>query len=190
MFSEANTVWAMDPYHPASRIRLGCHPQTVSKIVQAGWSSKIGEYWGLVNGSVPPNPHSEAPHVEGIQTLLGPTGVFKGLKRPLHYLHASADRDVLIYVARPPCTFRFKDHKEFGGILEPAQCPVDSVFTTFVSLSEAHIDGALQAMRETPSRAVNGAVAGIVLFWEWTEASPEEEELPFDHQSRYGTRLI
>lgn len=172
----------MDPKNANSNICLVCHPQTIKKIVEAGIRSKIGEYWGLVHGRPPAIPLPEADSADGIQTLLKPTAIYQGLKRPLHHGHMNADADVLIYVANPPHTCLYKDHKDFGGILETARAPVSSVFTTFVSLNEAHVDGALQGVRDT--RGHN--VAGVVLFWEWTESDPQHPEIPYDSDNRYA----
>lgn len=183
--SEANTVWAMDPHNPDSLIKLACHPQTISKIVEAGWRFKIGEYWGLVHGNPPANPLREIDSAAGFPALRKPAAVFQGLKRPMHNVHSLADRDVLIYVANPPHTYSYKDHIEYGGILESWKKPESSVFTTFISLNAAHVDGAIAQVPNNPREAVRG----VVLFWEWTESGPKEPSLPYDSAIRYDRRI-
>jgi hypothetical protein len=179
----------MDPQNPNSRIRLACHPQTIAKIVQSGWRFKIGEYWGLVHGDPPPNPHPDFSSPQCEQTLLKPTAIFQGLKRPLHHVYMNADEDAVIYVAKPAATYSFKEHKEYGGIVEPWAPPVRSVFTTFVSLHQAHVDAAVRDMQKTADCGADCAAAGVVLFWEWTESDPEEPEIPYESDVRYSKRL-
>jgi hypothetical protein len=179
----------MDPRNPDSTIRLACHPQTISKIVQAGLRFKIGEYWGLVHGNPQPNPSPDIEFPEGEPTLLRPTAIFQGLKRPLHHIHMSADEDVLVYVAKPQCTYSFKEHKDYGGILEIWRPPVGSVFTTFVSMNPAHVDGAVRDMQKTLSCDADCDAAGVVLFWEWTESDPQSPEIPYESALRYSKPL-
>jgi hypothetical protein len=62
---------------------------------------------------------------------------------------------------------------------------MSSVFTTFVALDPGLIDAVSSGMRERAARPYGG----IVLFWEWTEASTEHPDLPHDFGTRYGTRI-
>ncbi len=174
----------MDPYDPNKMIPLLAHPLTLGKIFQAGWSWKAGEYWGLVHGNPPPA-HAEAHSAPGAPALRQPRAIFKGLQRPLHNGHITAGNDIYIYVSNPEHTYTYKDHITYGGLLETNRPPVSSVFTTFVSFDSELIDGVSSAVQETPARPFGG----IVLFWEWTEASTQEADLPHDFGSRYSKRI-
>ena len=174
----------MDPHDPKRMISLLAHPQTLGKIFQAGWSWKAGEYWGLVHGDPPPA-HPDADSAPGMPTLRNPRAIFKGLQRPLHNGHAMAGSDVYIYVSNPTHTYLFKDHMTYGGMLETSPPPVSSVFTTFVSLNTELVDETSTTVRKQRARPIGG----IVLFWEWTEASVQEPDLPHEFGTRYSTRI-
>jgi hypothetical protein len=185
-----SVVWAMNPGNQTEVIPLVCHPQTVTKIGQAGLKAKIGEFWGLVHGNPPANPDPDAPQIEIGHCLRRPVAIFKGLKRPLHFEHMAADRDMLIYVTNPRATFRYQDHVRFEGILVAEAPPIESVFTTFVSLNPAHVDAARATMSEVPPTAGAEKPTGVITFWEWTDHSPAERHLPYAHLTRYGTRIL
>lgn len=179
-------VWAMDPRNPSALVSLVCHPQTIEKLAGAGLSSKLGEFWGLVHGNPPPHPDPEAPSYELGLCLRKPRAVFKGVKRPLHFGHSAADRDVYVYVTNPTVTYRIKDHMTFGPVLDPDKAPIESVFATFVTFDQGHVDQIVSNMRQAPDHEVGG----IVTFWEWTERSRKDSYLPNEHETRYSTRLL
>jgi len=180
--SEPNLVWAKSPVIPG-HVLLICHPATIDKVMELGSRAKLGEYWGLVHGNPGPMPDGFAQvQTEGLQ---GPTAIFRGLKRPLHYLHAVADSDVYIYVTNPEWTYTYRPSRH-GDAVMPEPKPIESVFTTFVSFNPTHIDEAASSVR----KALSAKPSGVVLFWEWTESARENTLLPLDSQGRYETRIL
>jgi len=176
-----NLVWARNP-HGAGYIKLICHPQTIDKVMELGAESKFGEYVGLVHGN-PPVPPDGFTHVQ-TDGLKRPVAIFKGLKRPLYHLDGSADGDVYIYVTNPTATYSYRPSVHGNTILECPR-PVDSVFTTFVSVSPDHVDEAFRSMGKPRLQDVQG----VVFFWEWTESARNSPLLPFEHNTRYLTRI-
>jgi hypothetical protein len=172
----------MNPHDPKKQITLICHPQTVAKIVQWGDLWSIGEFLGLVHGEPPKHPDPDAPVNVGHPCLRQPTAIFQGLKRPLR--DKMLDEETYIYVSKPPFTCCYKDHARFGGLLKREEPPIESVFVTFASLRRDHVDAALADMPEA-----NPNINGVILFWEWTDHSPENSLLPFDHHNRYVRKL-
>ena len=107
----------------------------------------MGEYVGLVHGAFAPRPDGMA--VIGTPGLKRPVAIFRGVRRPMHYLHTGNGDEVLVYVTNPRHTYRYPLRDKFTGrgpVIEPK--PLDAVFTTFVSLDPDHIDGAVQSVSE------------------------------------------
>jgi hypothetical protein len=156
---------------------------TLDKVMELGSKRKLGEYWGLVHGNPGPMPDGFAEvQTEGLKE---PHAIFRGLKRPLHYLHPDADADIFIYVTCPDWTYYYRPSRH-GDAVMPEIKPISSVFTTFVTFHGLHVDAALGAVEKTaPDRPT-----GVVLFWEWTEADPRDPRLPYDSGSRYGSRML
>jgi len=182
----------MDPRDQTQRIALILHPQSDAKFAQSGMASAQGDYWGLIHGRPPIHPDPEARNrfsADCMQVLLRPTAIFGGLKRPMHFAHMNADDDVLTYVSRPPQCYNFKHHRDFGGVLETKPRPERSVFTAFVSLHPAHVDGARQLLHNASACVDENRAGGVLLFWEWTLADPENEELPEESDTRYEKRI-
>lgn len=124
-----------------------------------------------------------------MQVLLDPVAIFQGLKRPMHFGHMNADDDVLTYVSLPPHCYRFKHHRDYGGVLEIKERPLRSVFTAFISLHPTHVDGARRVLHNAQTRADENRPDGVLLFWEWTLADPKDVNLPEEHETRYEKRL-
>lgn len=117
--------------------------------------------------------------------LKEPSAIFRGLKRPLHYVTPRADSQVLAYVTCPEWSYEFRKSRH-GNAVVPVQKPTQSVFTTFVSFAPEHVDESRGSMREDAP----ADLAGVVLLWEWTESSPDDPRFPFDHMNRYSQRLM
>jgi hypothetical protein len=177
-----NLVWAKSPVSSGYKILI-CHPQTIDKISQFGSRSIIGEYWGLVHG----NPGAMPDGFFAVKTdgLMAPAAIFKGLKRPLHYVLSSADSTVYIYVSDATNTYSFRS-STYGNAVMTEPRPIDSVFTTFVSFEADHIDDVTRTM----GKRLNAVVHGVVLYWEWTECSKDEPHLPNEYSIRYGSRVL
>ena len=175
-------VWAKAPVLPG-HVLLICHAHTTDKVMDLGSRAKFGEYLGLVHGNPGPMPDGFAP----VQTdgLKAPTAIFRGLRRPLHFLHAKADSDVYIYVTNPEGTYSYRSSRH-GDAVVAEQQPVSSVFTTFVSFYAPHVDEAVRSVGKTPP----DAPVGTILFWEWTESAPENALLPYDARGRYESRML
>lgn len=121
-------------------------------------------------------------HTSGLKK---PVAIYKGLKRPMHFITGHADSQILIYITTPKYTYRFKSTNSGNGLLK-MQKPAQSVFTTFVSFALEHIDDA----RANVPQDEPEDIAGVVLFWEWTESSRSDSSLPFDAETRYSQRLM
>jgi hypothetical protein len=183
----------MDPRDRTKRIPLILHPQSDAKFHQSGMDGAQGDYWGLIHGRPPLHPDPEARNrfsAQCMQVLLSPTAIYQGLRRPMHFGYPGADDDVLIYVARPPDCYRFKHHRDYGGVLEAKERPARSVFTAFVSLEPFHVDGARRLLHNATTCADGLRAEGVLLFWEWTLADPENEELPEETDTRYEKRIM
>ena len=174
-----NLVHALHPHNRGKYILLRVAPETIR--IWAHWfgsEAKIGEYVGLVHGNF-------LGSVRGTTGLLKPTAIFKGLRRPLHHVTMNADHDVYIYVTNPEQNYCYPIRNRFGDSnVEFAEKPIQSVFTTFVSLLKDHIDATMGGMADKDS------VDGVVLFWEWTEASAKDESVPYDSETRFDQRVL
>lgn len=150
--------------------------------MEFGSEYKLGEYHGLVHGNPPVPPEGfERCQTDGIKA---PDSVFKGLRRPLHFEHPTADGDVYVYVTNPDWTWSYRPSRH-GDALMKARKPIESVFTTYVSYEQEHVDAAIRSMgNRAPSE-----ICGIVLFWEWTESARDMSCLPYDFEKRYVTRI-
>ncbi|MGH6822730.1 MAG: hypothetical protein ACRECP_04075 [Methylocella sp.] len=176
-------VWARRPLEP-DFVKLAVHAATFNKIVELGSRAKIGEFWGLVHGNpgLMPDEFDEPIHTSGLKQ---PVAIYRGLRRPMHYITDRADSQILVYVTTPEATYHFKETNVGNGLVKMPK-PIRSVFTTFVSFAREHIDDArTQVTQDVP---VN--YAGVVLFWEWTESSRSDSSLPFDAENRYSQRLM
>jgi hypothetical protein len=175
-------IWAKRPIGTGF-VRLAAHNATVGKFVDLGSKAKLGEFWGLVHGNPGPMPDG-FPEVQ-TSGLKEPSGIFRGLKRPLHYVTPRADSQVLAYITCPDWSYEFRNSRH-GNAIVTCQKPTQSVFTTFVSFASEHIDEARKNMRDDAPADLDG----VVLFWEWTESSPDNPRFPFDHENRYNQRLM
>lgn len=180
--AKPHLVWVRNPI-VSSHVLVLCDPATLDKVMELGSKRKLGEYWGLVHGNPGPMPDGLAPvETDGLKA---PRAIFRGLKRPLHYLHPDADTDVFVYVTSSDYTYCYRPSRH-GDAVMPEPKPIDSVFTTFVSFNPHHINEAVAPMRQTPS----DRPVGVVLFWEWTESAPDDPSLPYDSTNRYGSRML
>jgi hypothetical protein len=176
-------VWARRPLEPGF-VKLAVHTVTFNKIVELGSRAKIGEFWGIVHGNpgLMPDEFGAPIHTPGLKQ---PVAIYKGLKRPVHFITGHADSQILVYVTAPEDTYCFKS-TNVGNGLSKIQKPTQSVFTTFVSFALEHIDDArANVIQDEPED-----IAGVVLFWEWTESSRSDSSLPFDAENRYSQRLM
>jgi len=178
---EHRWVWARDPFG-AGFVRLSVNRTTFEKIIQWGARAKMGEFWGLVHGRPGPMPMGYAPVINA--GLMQPTAIFRGLKRPLHYVDARADSQIVVYVTDPNCSYEFRNSREGNALLQTAK-PIDAVFTTFVSFAPEHLDDCVANMQHEGQITLQGAI----LFWEWTESCPNNPRFPYDHENRYVARL-
>ena len=144
----------------------------------------MGEYWGLVHGNFPANPefHDTPDRSSGLRR---PTAIFQGVRRPLHTGTLSCDKDILIYVTNPERNYELRGGRE-GSVIEQSVMPVNSVFTTFATLHPEIVD----EVRNNMPKAAPYPIEGLVLFWEWTEASNIDPRLPLDFDTRYDGRLL
>lgn len=174
-------IWARDFNEPVGRFPLRAHGQTVRLWAEAfGSEAKMGEFAGLVHG-VTVEQGSRVQHSDG---LLAPTAVFRGLKRPLHNLTSSADQLVYIYITNPPWTFKLsRQRRHEDAPLERLPPPITSVFATYVTFEQDQIDAEFVdvAQREQP--------VGLVVGWEWLEASNRTPNLPYDYDFRFDARV-
>jgi hypothetical protein len=165
-------------------VYLLAHPATIRKWLAMGVRSKMGEYWGLVHGNFPANPEfHDTP--DGSAGLIRPTAIFQGVKRPLHDGIVAGDGDILIYVTKPDRNYSIRHARE-GDVIEEAVRPENAVFTTFVTFQPDKVD----VVRADMPKAGVQPIDGLVLFWEWTEASSIDPRLPFDFGTRYEERLL
>jgi hypothetical protein len=142
----------------------------------------MGEYWGLVHGVSLDADGEKRQMSDG---LLSPVAVFKGLKRPLHNLTSDADRKVFVYFSNPQNTFNYPRANQYsGGPLERKPAPIDSVFAVYVTFDRGHIDA------ECGSMSQDDQPVGLVVGWEWLEASSRVKSLPYDYDSRFDARVI
>lgn len=179
--TNANFVWAPRPQSAVPDwIYLFTHPATIAKWLEMRMNSKFGEYWGLVHGNFPPNPES---HVTPARTtgLKRPSGIFQGVKRPLHDGIVSSDTDIIVYVTNPEKNYGLRGTRD-GYIITEIPKPDNSVFTTFVTFRPERVES-VQKDSIIP-------VKGIVLGWEWTEASSKDPKLPFEFETRYDGQLL
>jgi hypothetical protein len=185
-----HVVWARSPIVQTQYVLLLCHPTTITKVMELGSKAKLGEYWGLVHGNPGPMPESVMP--VATDGLKNPVAIFRGLKRPLHHIRAEADTSAIIYVTNPDATYVYRSSRH-GDALIPEPKPLSSVFTTFVSFDPDHVDEAIRTVGKklpTSSDGFPAKPSGIVLFWEWTECARGQPNLPYDHQLRYGSRML
>jgi hypothetical protein len=175
-------VWARRPVVAPEWVYLYAHPTTLGKWLSMGSMAKLGEYMGLVHGRFPLSEGKDFP--SGTTGLMRPTRMFRGLKRPLNDGIANADSEVVVYVTNPPRNYRWiRGIKE--DLIREAPIPSNSVFTTFVSFRPELIDAVRQNVRD----GLPNTVQGIVLHWEWTEASQKNPRLPYDFEQRYEEPL-
>lgn len=124
----------------------------------------LGEFAGLI--------------IEG-KVLENPTGVFKGINRPLH--SAGVDNFVFIYAAKPTCTYRFSGDTRSADVL---LAPKNSVFVTYLSLNRSMLNDVQAAIQSPPN-----AFRGVILGWEWVPEAPTSPGLPNNHDKRYKGRV-
>ena len=175
-------VWAKAPVVPGY-VPLICYAATMDKVMELGSLAKLGEYLGLVHGNPGPMPEG-FPSVE-TDGLKNPRAIFRGLRRPLHFLHPDADTDVYIYVTCPEWTYSYRRSLR-GDAVVAEKKPISSVFTTFVSFHSQHVD---EARRRVEKTTQDTTPVGSILFWEWTESAPESSFLPYDAKGRYESRI-
>ncbi len=186
-------VQAIEPGGTRKEIILGVDWRSVDKAVDGGWRFKLGEFYGLVHGAWPEHGDPEARNrfpASRFQALCNSTGIFQGLRRPLHDGRINAESSVYVYVSKPLVTYEFRNHRDFGGVLKASPPPINSVLTTYISMAPNHLDWLNTSVHEwARHRDVPMNVAGVVLFWEWTECDAACTDLPDDYENRYDTRL-
>jgi hypothetical protein len=181
--TQPSFIWAKDFTRPIGRLCLRAQGETVRLWAEAfGSAAKIGEFWGLVHGVVRVGEDATRQLSDG---LLNPVAVFRGLKRPLHNITSDADAHVYIYIMNPDATYRFPIRDRFaGGELERLQPPMESVFATYVTFQQNHID------EECGLVAQGVQPVGLVVGWEWLEASMRTPSLPYDYDSRFDAKVF
>lgn len=173
-------VWARRPGAvPPEWVRLYVHPATIDKWTKMGSMAKLGEYVGLVHGRFP-----DGDFPPGTTGLIRPRRIFKGLKRPLHDGFSPADKEVVTYVTNPERNYRLVRGATLS--IREAPRPANAVFTTFVSFRPQVVDAVLQSVHQD----LPDSVRGVVIHWEWTEASSKDPRLPHDYDTRYEEPLL
>jgi len=160
-------VWARVRETGTRYLRLVVSEKTLAALFETKRFAAMGEYTGLIVGS-------------GV--LVRPTVIYQGLKRP--FRRPGVDESVYAYVSRPSTSFSYRAApRVVPGNLQTIPAPLGSVFVAFVSINPHVVD---PQMVDTPD---DPAVAGTVLFWEWTMASEGMPDLPRDADSRYGRKI-
>lgn len=145
-----------------------------------GSMAKLGEYMGLVHGRFP-----DGEYPPGTTGLLKPVRIFRGLKRSLDLGFGQVGSEVMTYVTNPARNYRYvRGHG--GDTIREVPVPGNAVFTTFVSFNPQILDAIPQSVHQTASQPIQG----VVLHWEWTEASPTDPRLPIEHDARYEEPLL
>ena len=182
----ARCVWAKTPttgtqFQGKPFVRLAVHQETIKSLCDGILNAKLGEYCGLIHGNV----WGEAENQEGTSGLINPVAIFKGLKRPM--ISPGIDQSVYVYVTNPDVNYYWPEERKFSGegpILAPV--PVDSVFVTFVSFRKSDLDDVSESIAGTELRETDG----VVMFWEWTKASPNVPQFPYDYDNRYVEQVL
>lgn len=162
--AQPNLVWAKAPAEESGWLLLLTHPATIRTWIEMGGLAKIGEYAGLIHGRFGDDGSGYVP--PGTTGLLRPLQIHRGLRRPLFAIDQDIGPDVLIYVTDPPQTYAYRADGKFGGFPRAEPKPLQSVFTTFVSLDRQLVDATKASMQRAPLQPVDG----VVLYWEWTVA--------------------
>jgi hypothetical protein len=156
-----NVVVAIGP-DETTVVRLQCSAKTIRRLEDGRLNAKIGEYCGLVHGSVP----------GGTRGLMAAHALFRGIRRPR--IDDGLDDDIYVYVMDHDRTFNYPVEDKYGGKGPTRRSsPLNSVFVAYVEYPEGWAV-------ENP--------AGRILYWEWV-LSDDVERLPRDYQSRYSERL-
>jgi hypothetical protein len=159
-------VRARAPSGDGGIIPVTIDPSHLRVLLEAGRLTALGELVGLIIQD---------------SVLEMPTGIFKGLRRPL--LREGVDDFVFAYVTRPSLTYKFalgarNDHHTPDKLIAQD----DSVFVIFVTLSRDIINEVAMTYEEAQCR-------GVVLGWEWTCADPDDPNLPEQADKRYRRRI-
>lgn len=174
-------VSARHPRIAGQFVTLAVHPDTWARVWNQRLRKMIGQYAGLVHGSYV-EAGDESP------ALTAPTGIFRGLKRPLYDFNGAHDTNVYAYVTNPKRSFYWPvlhDVKpEDRPKSEPP--PTNSVFVTFVDFTQRAI--AQLPLDDLSYKAEQ--IDGVVHWWAWHRASENDSFLPFDYRERYEERVL
>lgn len=161
-------VIARAPETEFRQIRLGIHYKITRDLERTGRLAAIGEYVGLIVGDC---------------VLFDPQAIFQGLRRPFN--GPGKDDTVFIYVSNAQVSYTFAPGTKNTDVgPQRISPPAESVFATFVSLSPDVVEDARESL-DPADRMIDG----VILYWEWTQASRSQVRLPRDHEQRYR-RLI
>ena len=121
------------------------------------------------------------------KVLLKPSGVFKGVKRKLFcesYDQTEewyAAEHVHAFVTAPDINFSVEDEE-----LKEAHPPDKSVFVALVRFWQSN-DGQPEYLDPDTNKVFKPR--GVIHYWEWVRAAPQELSLPDEYKTRYTTRV-
>jgi hypothetical protein len=166
-------VRVCSPFDKKQELLLFRDPDMWNAAQAAGDLDKMGEYEGLI--------HSGMEHVDG-KGLHGAHACYQGLMRPR--LTKELDEEVCVFITKPRKSATFVPTSK-PGIFELREAPkpgYPAVFTVLAEIPEDPSDARLVAWA---ALAQTKEVRGRILDWEWTVASPKDEDLPADGRYKY-----
>lgn len=175
-------VSARAPWGKNEFIRLFANPQTIRGLVDDRLNAKIGEYCGLVHGNCLEIASGGGQVEGGTNGLIDATALFRGLRRPR--IGEGLDERVYVYALNPPRTYVYPN--KIAGAPSPAEKPYGAVFVVYAEISDTVLTDYPQ-LKSMDSK--EHPIRGIVHFWEWLLAQPDEGPMPLEHSKRYSERI-
>lgn len=131
------------------------------------------DFWTLVKGEKPPvnniGYHENFREIN-LKGLMGATALFKGIERP--YAENNNGDEIYIFICR--FEYMYKLIPDIVCIAKYDKSPENAVFACYV--------------RRYPTVTADQKY-GMILNWEWVQASQEDPNLPKDWESRYESRV-
>jgi hypothetical protein len=168
------TLKAMSPLDRAKELSFRLHKGDLMKAAIAGRRSPAFEAWSILLGSPPPVPNIEQWNSRadsGLSILADAHACFQGIERPC--AEDDEGRNILAYIIRPSFFYRYTASMKCVAVRRPV--PEGRLYVAHVRLDH-------------PEDFEGGLPRGVFTHGGFVEASPDNLDLPIDHQSRYFER--
>ena len=162
-----NFVWAPAREDRTLAVRLFVNPVTIRQMIDDHRNAGIGQFAGLVNGSITYTSIGGMQRREELGGLTNAVALFQGINRPMAGSGTDQhpigdfrdDREVYVYVTNPGSDYVWPPRRRFSSLgPQEAPRPNDLVFATFVVFDDGVIASAAEAIRDAGGGPVDGIV--------------------------------